>query len=289
MQQLDEVKTAARSVWARGDYDAMLRTEGLYAVGERLVRRLGVRPGQPVVDVACGTGNAAIPAARAGGQVTGIDLTPEMLEVARDRARDAGVDVEWREGDAEALPLADAHAEVVLSTFGCMFAPRHEVVADELARVLAPDGRLGLCAWTPEGVFGEFFRIVGAYLPEDPEFVDPPLAWGDPSRVRELFEGTGLTVAFERETQEIRHASVDAAVACYVDNLGPVQQARELAAADGRWPDLRAELGDLFARHRVGDGRVVFPAEYLVTTGQRDAPGGPQRRDDVERAGTLDG
>ena len=269
MQQLIDVKDAARSVWARGDYDAMLRTEGLYAVGEELVHRLDVAEGEQVVDVACGTGNAAIPAAAAGAQVTAVDLTPQMLEVARRRADDAGVRVDWVEGDAEELPLPDGYADLVLSTFGCMFAPRHEVVADELVRVLAADGRLGLCAWTPDGVFGEFFRIVAGHLPEDPEFVDPPLAWGDEFRVRELFEGTGLTLASERSTFEIVHASVDAAVACYVDNLGPVTQARELATADGRGPDLHAALTDLFARQERADGRVVVPAEYLLVIGRR--------------------
>jgi ubiquinone/menaquinone biosynthesis C-methylase UbiE len=269
MQQLTDVKDAARSVWALGDYDAMLRTEGLYAVGEELVQRLGIVAGERVLDVACGTGLAAIPAAAVGARVTGVDLTPRMLEVARRRADAARVTVDWVEGDAEALPFPDGHADVVLSTFGCMFAPRHEVVADELVRVLAADGRLGLCTWTIEGVFGEFFRIVASYLPEDPEFVDPPLSWGDAARVRELFEGTGLDLAFEHATFEIVHPSVDAAVACYTDNLGPVTKARELATADGRWPELHGALTDLFARQQGTDGRVVFPAEYLVITGQR--------------------
>lgn len=269
MQELTDFKAGARSVWALGDYDAMMRTEGLYEVGARLVSSLGVTAGERVVDVACGTGNAAIPAARAGARVTGVDLTPEMLEVARARAGYAGVDVEWVEGDAEDLPLSDARADVVLSSFGCMFAPRHEVVADELARVLAPGGRLGLCAWTPDGVFGDFFRTVAGYLPEDPEFVDPPLAWGDQERVCELFEGTGITLDFDRGVWEVAHPSVDAAVACYVDNLGPVVQARKVAEADGRWPDLHAELTNLFAVHAGDDGRVVFPAEYLLVTGKR--------------------
>ena len=269
MQQLDDVKHANRSVWALGDYDAMMRAEGLYEVGARLVRRLEVTAGERVVDVACGTGNAAIPAARVGAEVTGVDLAPEMLDTARARAERAGVAVDWVEGDAEQLPLPDGRADVVLSTFGCMFAPRHEVVADELARVLGPGGRLGLCAWTPEGVFGDFFRIVAGYLPPDPEFVDPPLGWGQPDRVRELLEGTDVAVEFDREAWEISHASVDAAVACYVDYLGPVVQARAIAQDEGRWPDLQAELTDLFAAHATDDGPVVFPAEYLVVTGQR--------------------
>jgi SAM-dependent methyltransferase len=269
MQQLADVKAGARMVWALGDYDAMMRTEGLYEVGARLVHRIGVQGKHTVVDVACGTGNAAIPAARTGARVTGVDLTPAMLEVARARAAEAGVAVEWVEGDAEDLPLPDGHADRVLSTFGCMFAPRHEVVADELTRILAAGGRIGLCAWTPEGVFGEFFRIVAAHLPADPDYVDPPLGWGDEARVRELFEGTGITLACEREVFEIAHTSVESAVACYTDHLGPVHKADELAAANGRRDELRAGLTELFAVHRRADGRVIFDAEYLVTTGWR--------------------
>ena len=147
-------------------------------------------------------------------------------ELAQSRADNAGVSVDWVEGDAEDLPL-------------------------------------------PDGVFGDFFRIVAGYLPEDPAFVDPPLAWGDAGRVGELFEGTGVSLDFERAAWEITHPSVDAAVACYTDNLGPVQQAHELAAAAGRWTDLRAELAELFARQETDDGRVAFPADYLRVTGQR--------------------
>jgi SAM-dependent methyltransferase len=268
MQQLTDVKDGARAAWAIGDYDAMMRLEGLYEVGARLVRRIGVRPGQEVLDVACGTGNATIPAARTGARVTGLDLTPEMLAVARRRADSAGVALDLQAGDAEALPFDDGRFDAVLSTFGCMFAPRHEVVADEIARVLRPGGRLGLATWTPEGVIGEFFRIVAAYLPPAPEFVDPPLACGDEHRVVELFEGTGIAVAFERKTWTIEHGSPEAAIDCYTANLGPVAQARLLTEADGRWPQLHADLTRLFETHAEG-GVVRLPAEYLVTVGHK--------------------
>ena len=272
MQQLTDVKEIARTTWATGDYDAMMRLEGLYEVGVQLVRRIGVRPGDAVLDVACGTGNAAIPAARSGASVTGLDLTPEMLEVARRRAEGAGVNIDWRAGDAEALPFDDRRFDVVLSTFGCMFAPRHEVVTDELARVLRPGGRLGLATWTPEGVIGEFFRTVAAYLPPDPEFVDPPLAWGDETHVLELFEGTGVSVEFEREVWTIEHGSTEEAIDCYTANLGPVVQARRLAEADGRWPQLRGNLARLFDAH-VDGASVHLPAEYLVTVGHKPGRG----------------
>jgi ubiquinone/menaquinone biosynthesis C-methylase UbiE len=140
MQKLAEIKQEAQAAWAAGDYDAMMRQEGLYEVGTSIVRRAGVGAGEDVLDVACGTGNAAIPAARAGASVTGLDLTPAMLAAARDRARAADVAIEWVEGDAEDRPFDDRRFDVILSTFGCMFAPRHEVVADEVARVLRPGG-----------------------------------------------------------------------------------------------------------------------------------------------------
>ncbi len=269
MQQLAEYKEQARATWGTGDYDAMMRQEGLYGVGQRLVRRLEIAPGEVVLDVACGTGNAAIPAAEAGAQVTGVDLSPQMLAVARRRAEPAGVDVEWTLADAEQLPWDDGSFDVVLSTFGAMFAPRHEVVADELARMPRREGgRLGICSWTPHGVFGEFFRTVAAYLPPDPAFVDPPLLWGDESHVRELFEGTGLHLEFEHDHWEIVHDSPEAAVECYTTTLGPVIQACRLADTEGRGDQLRDELTRLFTQHRApGTDQVRFAAEYLVVLG----------------------
>lgn len=260
MQQLAQYKESVRTTWSTGDYDAMMRQEGLYDVGSRLVQTVGVRTGEDVLDVACGTGNAAIPAAETGARVTGLDLTPAMLRKARERA--AGLAIEWVEGDAEELPFEDERFDVVLSTFGCMFAPRHEVVADEIARVLRPSGRLGMCTWTPSGVIGEFFRIVGGYFPPDPSYVDPPLGWGAEDHVRELFEGTGIELSFSREVSVIRHESPEAAVECYATKFGPVVLARE--ALDDRWPALRSDLVELFAAHDA-----VLPAEYLVIQGRR--------------------
>src|SRR5690606_26015107 len=130
-----------------------------------------------------GTGNAAIRAAEAGGVVTALDLTPEMFEAGRRRAAEAGVEISWVEGDAEALPFDDASFDVVLSTFGVMFAPRHAVAARELVRVLRPGGRIGLATWVPDGTVGDMFRTVAAEMPAPPPIAEPPLAWGDPAHV----------------------------------------------------------------------------------------------------------
>ena len=159
----DEARERARATWAAGDYDAIV--DYIWGVGGDLVDRVGVGDGDRVLDVACGTGNAAIPAAQRGGEVTGLDLTPELLERGRRRAQKEGVTIDWVEGDAEALPFDDASFDVMLSTFGCMFAPRHQVAAAEIARVLAPGGRIGIAAWTPDGTIGDFFRSLSASRP----------------------------------------------------------------------------------------------------------------------------
>src|SRR6266568_4270207 len=160
LAELAKLKQGARATWAAGDFPAIAKLT-LWEVGPRIVGAVGVAPGEDVLDVACGTGNAALRAAQAGGRVVGVDLTPELFDAGRRLAADAGVEVEWVHGDAEELPFEDQSFDIVLSTFGVMFAPRHAVAAAELTRVLRPGGRIGLCAWTPEGIQGEFFRALG--------------------------------------------------------------------------------------------------------------------------------
>jgi ubiquinone/menaquinone biosynthesis C-methylase UbiE len=167
MAGLDQMKQGVRATWAAGDYPAIAQRQ-LWPVGERVVRRVAVRPGEQVLDVACGTGNAAIRAAQAGGHVVGVDLTPKLLEEGRRLVSEAAVEIDFREGDAEALSVPDANFDVVVSVFGCMFAPRHEVAAHELVRALRPGGRLCVTAWTPDGAMGEFFRTLGGYMPPPP-------------------------------------------------------------------------------------------------------------------------
>lgn len=263
MSGIAELKDAARAVWAAGDYDAVATL--IWDVGGRLVRRLEVGPGDDVLDVACGTGNAAIPAAQAGARVVGVDLTPELFAAARRRAGAAGVEVEWVEGDAEALPFADESFDVVLSTFGLMFAPGHEAAAAEVVRVLRPGGRIGICNWTPEGNVGEFFALMAAHLPPPPG--PAPTLWGSEEHVRGLFASAGLELFFERELVELRFDSIEQAVALYETKFGPVVKAREQLEPEGRWAALRSDLAALFARHNGSrDGGVSFPAEYLVLT-----------------------
>lgn len=263
-----ELKRRARAMWATGDYPAVALT--IREVGDRIVRQVGIRPGEDVLDVACGTGNAAIPAAQAGGRVTGVDLTPALLQAARAAAVAAGVEVDWREGDAEALPFEDAHFDVVLSNFGCMFAPRHQVVAAEVARVLRPGGRLGVCAWTPEGTIGRFYALMSKHLPPPPAFASSPPRWGEPDHVRRLFGGSGIALRFDRALVDMRFDGVPEMLSFYETNFGPVIEARELLAPQGGWLPLREELSAYLTRETVPDrGGVVWPAEYLMVTGHK--------------------
>jgi SAM-dependent methyltransferase len=268
MDEITQFKERARATWAAGDYGNM--AERISEVGENLVRRMQVKEGEQVLDVACGTDNVAIPAAKAGGRVTGLDLTPELLEKGRAKAAKTGVEIEWKEGDAEALPFPDKSYDLVLSTFGCMFAPRHEVTAREMARVLRPDGRIGICSWTPEGSIGDFFKMMSGYLPPPPPFASPPLLWGTEPHLKKIFEGSGIDFEFERQTVVIRFDSVEDALETYTTKFGPTIKAREILEPQGRWPALLKELGALYERvNTATDGSLALPSEYLRAVGRK--------------------
>lgn len=264
MRELADVKRAEREMWATGDYGAIARAM-FWDVGARIVAHVDVRPGDRVLDVACGTGNAAIRAAQAGGEVVGLDLTPELLAEGRRLAAAAGVALDWVEGDAEALPFGDASFDVVVSVFGCMFAPRHDVAAREIARVLAPGGRIGLCSWTPQSSIAGLMRAYFAHMPPAPGSGPPPPLWGTPDHVAELFAHTGLELRFELEHVTLRFPSVDDALRIFETKWGPFVQAREQLEPDGRWAALREDLADVLQRHnRARDGTLAFGAEYLT-------------------------
>ena len=266
---LEQFKERARMTWAAGNFDAVA-TKNIWGVGPRLVQAAGVEPGMRVLDVACGTGNVAIPAAKAGGQVVGLDLTPELFEAARRHAADAGVEVEWVQGDAEALPFEDEGFDRVFSSFGVMFAPRHEVAAHELARVLAPGGLITVASWSPTGVNGEMFKIASSRMPAPPPFAESPALWGDEAHVRGLFEPLGLAVEFTHDTAQVTHDSVEASVQHMEDNFGPWIMAKAALGED--WPALRQEFTDLFTRwNEATDGSAKSSAAYLVTQARKPA------------------
>jgi SAM-dependent methyltransferase len=258
---LAALKDATRETWALGDFAAVAERE-LWPVGERIVRRLDIRPDEQVLDVACGTGNAAIRAALAGGRTVGVDLTPKLLSIARDLAARAGATVEWREGDAEELPLDDGSVDVVVSTFGCEVAPRHHLVAREIARVLRSGGRMGLCVWPSDGTMASIMRTAARYLPPLPPGTDLPLRWGDPDHVRGLFTGTGIELEFERAVLEHEpFESAEADVDWHAARFGPLIRARQAAEATGRWNELRDALIPLH--------RDRTQLEYLMILGTK--------------------
>lgn len=195
MNALESFKAAQREGWAHFAPMAAITT----VPAARLVRFAGVVPAHRVLDVACGTGVVAVTAARLGAAVTGIDLTPALLSVARDNAATAGVAVDFREGDCESLPFADASFDVVLSQYGHIFAPRPDVAVAELLRVLTPGGTLAISTWPPELFVGRLFALVARYQPP-PEGVAPPGLWGDPTIVRERLGTSVRDIRFDRDT-----------------------------------------------------------------------------------------
>jgi SAM-dependent methyltransferase len=265
--QLTEAQQRARATWSAGDYPAA--AELISRAGELIAERAELSGDERVLDVACGSGNATIPAARAGASVTGLDITPELLEAGRAKAADAGVEVEWVEGDAEQLPFGDGSFDVVTSLFGVMFAPDHQRAAAEIARVLRPGGRIVIGAWKPEGHVGRFFKVTASHMPPPPEGFQPPILWGTPDHVTRLFDGTGIELAFEDAEVHWDWDSVDQVAEFFETKFGPVIMAKRALEPEGKWDALREDMRDLFAEDAAADGTVSYPGEYLVTTGAK--------------------
>ena len=265
---MTEAQDRARAVWSAGDFDVI--AQRIWEVGDDLVGRVGVNEGDRVLDVATGTGNAAIPAAVKGGVTTGLDITPELLEDAKRNASAAGVEIDWIEGDAQDLPFEDGSFDVVLSTFGCMFAPDHKRAAGEIARVLAPGGRFGIAAWRPEGNIGRFFLTIAKYAPPPPEGFQPPPLWGLRDHVTEIFQGTGVDLRFADAAAHWRFDSHEETVEEYSTKFGPIVMLRPQLEADGRWGDLLADLRAMYEEVAVAEnGGVAFDGEYLITLGEK--------------------
>jgi ubiquinone/menaquinone biosynthesis C-methylase UbiE len=267
-----ELKARHAKMWASGDYPEMVTTF-LLPVGERLVAAAGIGPGDRVLDVAAGTGNAALPAAAAGAQVTASDLTPELLEDGRRRAEQAGLELEWAVADAEALPFEDASFDVVMSSIGVMFAPHHQAAADELVRVCRPGGRIALLSWTSEGMIGELFRTMKPFAPPPPPGAQPAPLWGNEEHLLGLF---GERVTFQ--TLERDHLEVTAFPNArdYGEHFkayyGPTIAARANAEREGRADELDEALNAFCDEWDRGEpGAARFEKEYLVAVGTKAA------------------
>lgn len=266
----EELKARHRAMWASGDYPQMVETF-LTPLGPVLVEACGIGEGQTVLDVAAGTGNASIPAAQRGAKVTASDLTPELFEAGRKRAEAAGVELDWQEADAENLPFEDASFDVVMSSIGAMFAPRHQQVADEMVRVCKPGGTIGMLNWTPEGMIGDLFKTMGPFAPPPPPGASPPPLWGGEDHVKELFGDRVELTTLRRENLDITAFAKPSDYATHFsDFYGPTIVARKNARANDREDELDAALEAFCHRWNRGtDEQARFEQEYLVVAGTR--------------------
>jgi SAM-dependent methyltransferase len=259
---MDEFKQMQRAMWSAGDYAAL--SQYIADVGERVVERAGVDAGMRVLDVACGTGNAAMPAARAGARVTGLDLVPELLEAGREKAAAAGLEIDWVEGDAEELPFENGAFDRVFSTFGHMFAPRHRRVADEMVRVSRQGGAIATCSWTPEGTVGDVFRASASYMPPPPDFASPPILWGTEDHVRDMFGAAATGFEFERHVTTVEWESIEGFADFFMERFGPLVTARNLLGE--RFEELRERIMAIWAEaNEARDGSLRLPQEYLLS------------------------
>jgi len=262
------LKEVHRKTWASGDYARI--AELVTDVGERVVERAGVRPGSDVLDVAAGTGNASIPAARAGAHVIASDLTPELFTAGRRRASEAGVEIEWLAADAEDLPFEDERFDYVLSSLGVQFAPRHAVVARELVRVCRNGGTIALGNWAADGYIGRIWTIMGPYLPPPPDYASPPAGWGRTEHVGQLFAEYPIDLSSERFALDFEADSPETFVDTLADYYGPLLQARNKLTAAGRWDALRDDLIALSNELNAdGNGHFRAPSTYLVTLARK--------------------
>jgi SAM-dependent methyltransferase len=265
-----ELKARHRKMWASGDYPSMVETF-LLPLGPRLVEACDIGEGMRVLDVAAGSGNASIPAAQRGADVTASDLTPELFDAGRKRASDEGVELDWVQADAEQLPFADAAFDVVMSSIGVMFAPHHQAAADELVRVCRPGGTLGLLSWTPEGMLGALFRTMGPFAPPPPPGAQAPPLWGSEVHVRELLGDRVKLHTVRKGVLDITafHGARDYGE-FFKARYGPTIAARKNAAANGRELQFDEAL-DRFCDewNRGGADGARFEMEYLIAVGTR--------------------
>jgi ubiquinone/menaquinone biosynthesis C-methylase UbiE len=264
------LKAKHRAMWALGNYPE-LAADIIADLGTTIVDALGIGAGERVLDIAAGAGNAAIPAAQAGAQVVASDLTPELLMAGKRRADELGVQLDWRQADAEALPFADAEFDTVMSTVGIMFAPHHEASANELLRVLRPGGKIGLINWTPEGFIGQMFATMKPYAPPPPPGATPPPRWGDEAHVRSLF-GDRVTefTATKRTVAVTRFDTAEQLRDYFKARYGPtIVTYRNLADDAERVAALDRDFVDLIRRFDSGSTDLEW--EYVLVTARKTA------------------
>lgn len=265
-----ELKAKHRAMWGSGDYPLMVDTF-LLPIGERLAGGAGITAGDRVLDVAAGTGNASVPAARRGAHVTASDLTPDLLAAGARRPDAQGLAIQWVEADAENLPFEDASRDIVMSAIGVMFAPHHQMAADELVRVCRPGGTVALLSWTPEGMLGDLFRTMKPFAAPAPPGVQPPPLWGSEDHLAGLF---GNLVEFHTLQRDVLEITAFRRARDYGEHFkayyGPTMAVRANAEKEGRAPEFDEAL-DLFCdTWNLGTpDQGSFQMEYLLAVGTR--------------------
>lgn len=258
---MEEFKERQRATWSAGRFADIAKHN--VGVVERVVETAEISADMRVLDVACGTGNATRPAARTGAQVTGLDLTPSLLETAREQAKAENLEITWIEGDAEQLPFDDDTFDRVISTFGHMFAPRHRVAADEMTRVCAPGGWIVTATWDPDGAVGEFFQTTAPYAPPPPDFASPPMAWGTEEHVREMFP-SATDISFVWGENVIDWESIEGFADYFSERFGPLVMAKQ--SLGDRFEELQGKIIGIYERrNEATDGTLRFAQSYLIS------------------------
>jgi ubiquinone/menaquinone biosynthesis C-methylase UbiE len=264
---IQPVKDIQKRMWSLGDYRELARQFEPTAVA--LVEACGVGPGMAVLDVAAGTGNLAVAAARRGARVVATDLTPRQVELGRERSAAEGLDIEWREADAEDLPFEDGRFDVAASTFGAMFAPRPQVAAAELFRAVRSGGVVGLANMTPQGYLGRQIAIASGYGPPPPETIPSPLLWGEPEVVRERLGELAVSVELQPRVAPMRFASRQAAREFQERYNGPLIALRNTLPPE-RYAALMTDLDQLVDQfNQATDGTVAIDVEYLLVVASK--------------------
>lgn len=266
--EMEALKTRLKATWMSGNYGHFAKY--LEPGALEFLERLRIEPGTRMLDVACGAGQIAIPAARAGARVTGIDIASNLVEQARTRASAEHVDVRFDEGDAEMLPYENASFDLVVSLIGVMFAPRPECVAAELLRVCRSGGRIAMANWTPEGHVGQMFKIIGKHVPPPP-LMAPPVKWGDEATVRERLSPGAASIHTVKRMYPMRYPFPPAEVVeFFFTYYGPTNRALATLDAAGQ-AALRQDLERLWTENnRARDGSTDVDAEYLEVVAIRD-------------------
>ncbi len=256
---LKAVKQRQQTVWSTGDYPAVGTT--LQIVGETLAEALDLAPGERVLDVAAGNGNATLAAARRFCNVVSTDYVEAWLKAGMERARAEGLAVAFREADAEDLPFGDATFDVVTSTFGVMFTADQEAAAQSMLRVLKPGGRIGMANWTPAGFIGQVFKTIGRHMPP-PAGVRSPLEWASEDRLRELFAPQAASITVASRQFVFRYRSARDWVETWREIYGPMNKAFQAVGEEGA-EALETDLVALAEAASIGGERaMIVPAEY---------------------------